>query len=567
MHSPRNALWRSLEDDPEFDVLVIGGGVNGIGTFRDLALQGLRVLLVERNDFASGCSAAPSRMIHGGLRYLENGEFGLVRESLRERDALRRNAAHMVRPLPTLIPIGSIFSGSFNALASFLGHRGKPAPRGALPIKLGLTLYDRISRNALPMPRHRLMGARATRARWPALTPKARLTAVYHDAWISHPERLCIEMIRDMEAAAPDCVALNYVSAAREGDRIRVSCRHSGRAAAVRPRLIVHATGAWIDESMAAFGAAAGGRLVEGTKGSHLILDAPALRDALDGHMAYFENRDGRVCIVFPYLGRVLAGSTDIRVERAERTCCSDEERDYILASLRVVFPEIAIGPDQVLFSYSGIRPLPKSDALFTGRISRDHSVRVVDGRPPQICMIGGKWTTFRAFAEQVTDTALGLLGRVRRRSTLDLAIGGGAGLAPTADPGTQVQPADRPSHLRALYGSGAAAVEAFCRDTGDDRLLDGTLYSRAEIVRMIRQERVCTLSDIVLRRTDLAIRGTISLRLIDELATIFAAEAGLSPPAARAEADAVIEELGRWYGVSREMLARRDAREGRVCG
>ncbi len=564
MSPHRDALWSSVDDDPSFDVVVIGGGVNGIGTFRDLALQGLRVLLVERNDFASGCSAAPSRMIHGGLRYLENGEFGLVRESLRERDALRRNAAHMVRPLPTLIPIGSLLSGTFNSLATFLRHHGKPAPRGALPIKLGLTLYDRISRAAMPMPRHRLLGARATRARWPDLTPAARLSAVYHDAWISYPERLCIEMIRDMETAAPDCVALNYATLVRDGDGLRARCLRNGKEATVRARAMVHATGAWIDESMADFAAASGERLVEGTKGSHLILDAPALHDALDGHMAYFENGDGRVCIAFPYLGRVLAGSTDIRVERAGRTRCSDEERDYILDSVRLVFPGLEVGPGQVLFSYSGIRPLPKSEESFTGRISRDHTVRVVAGQPPQVCMIGGKWTTFRAFAEQTTDAVLGLLGQARQRSTLDLAIGGGAGLAPVDDPGTRFPPDDRASHLLALYGSGAGPVADFCRAAGADPLLDGTHYSRAEIIRMIRHERVCTLSDIVLRRTDLAIRGTLSLRLVDELAELFAQETG---EAARAGADALIDELDRWYGVSREMLARRDTKGSEGCG
>jgi len=254
-------------------------------------------------------------------------------------------------------------------------------------------------------------------------------------------------------------------------------------------------------------------------------------------------------------------------VERAGRTHCSDEERDYILDSVRLVFPGIEVGSGQVLFSYSGTRPLPRSEERFTGRISRDHTVRVVAGQPPQVCMIGGKWTTFRAFAEQVTDTVLGLLGHIRRRSTLDLAIGGGAGLAPVDDPGTRTSPDDRTTHLRALYGSGAESVADFCGAANTDPLLDGTLYSRAEIIRMIRHERVCTLSDIVLRRTDLAIRGTISLRLVDELAEIFAQETGMTGPVARAEADALIDELDRWYGVSREMLARRDTREKEGCG
>lgn len=130
MSAERQIIWDRIAGDGAFDAVVVGGGINGIGVYRDLALQGLKVLLVERNDFCSGCSAAPSRMIHGGLRYLENGEFDLVRESLRERDALLGNAPHLVHPLPTVIPITSYLSGLLNSAASFLKVSGKPSSRG-----------------------------------------------------------------------------------------------------------------------------------------------------------------------------------------------------------------------------------------------------------------------------------------------------------------------------------------------------------------------------------------------------------------------------------------------------
>ena len=147
MAAGRPEFTERIRKDPVFDAVVIGGGVNGIGVYRDLSLQGLRVLLVEKNDFCSGCSAASSRMIHGGLRYLENGEFGLVRESLRERDALLRNAPHLVRPLPTVIPIATFGSGLFNSAATLFGLKGKPSARGVLPVILGLSLYDWVTRN------------------------------------------------------------------------------------------------------------------------------------------------------------------------------------------------------------------------------------------------------------------------------------------------------------------------------------------------------------------------------------------------------------------------------------
>ena len=156
MPMQRNDTLDQIRRDGAFDVVVVGGGINGIGVYRDLALQGLRVLLVERNDFCSGCSAAPSRMIHGGLRYLENGEFDLVWESLRERDALLVNAPHMVRPLPTTIPIATLFSGLLNGAAGFLGLSSRPASRGALPIKIGLMLYDWTTRHRRLMPTHNL---------------------------------------------------------------------------------------------------------------------------------------------------------------------------------------------------------------------------------------------------------------------------------------------------------------------------------------------------------------------------------------------------------------------------
>ncbi|MFT6426316.1 MAG: glycerol-3-phosphate dehydrogenase, partial [Celeribacter sp.] len=317
MISQRRNSFDALSRIENFDVVVVGGGINGIGVFRDLALQGLRVLLVERNDFCSGCSAAPSRMIHGGLRYLENGEFDLVRESLGERDALLKNAPHYVKPLPTTVPIASLFSGTLNAAASFLGPSGKPSRRGALPIKMGLTLYDWVTRKDRALPKHKFRSARLTHDKWPDLTKDLRYSATYYDAWISHPERLGLEAVIDAAAENSDAVALNYAELSPlAGETYSVTDKHSGQIVEITTKVMVNATGAWLDEAISKVSpeTSIDEPLISGTKGSHLILDSPALLQALNGHMIYFENGDGRVCIVFPYLGNVLAGSTDIRV-------------------------------------------------------------------------------------------------------------------------------------------------------------------------------------------------------------------------------------------------------------
>ncbi len=572
MSEQRKQNLRQLRKDSAFDVAVIGGGVNGIGVFRDLALQGLRILLAERNDFCSGCSAAPSRMIHGGLRYLENGEFDLVREALRERDALLLNAPHMVRPLPTVIPVTSIFSGMLNAAVSFFGWQGRPYRRGAIPIKLGLSLYDWMSRNHTNLPGHRFISGRRTHRDWPELTPRAVLSAVYYDAQITHPERLCLEMVRDTKRTAPECVALNYAEMRCEGDGYVVTDRCGAETLTISPKVIVNATGAWLDDTVQLLGDVVNEKMVSGTRGSHLIIDSPELLEALADHLVYFENIDGRVCIVVPYQGMVLAGSTDIPAGKASRVRCEPDELDYILKSLRIVFPNLVVTPDQVVFSFSGIRPLPYSDQDFTGRISRGHHTRRLDGPVPKFCMVGGKWTTFRAFAEQTTDEVLAELGRTRRVSTVALPIGGGTGFPD--DPaelhrrlvdGFRIAP-DQAMHLIDRYGSQAEDIAAFCQSRRDVPLVEGSCYSEAEIVWLLRAEFTETLSDIVLRRTSLAVTGQISLELLDRLGAVVARERNLDDAEISDQKEALIQELAEFHGVARDSLAARDRDRRKEC-
>lgn len=554
--------------DGAFDVIVVGGGINGIGAFRELVLQGLRVLLVERSDFCSGCSAAPSRMIHGGLRYLENGEFSLVKESLAERDYLLATAPHMVRPLPTTVPIVGIVSGLWNSTVGFFGGDGKPSRRGAVPIKLGLSVYDWLTRKRRVMPRHRFRGRVATLSRWPKLNHRIRFSATYHDAWISHPERLGLELIADAEAVSSESVALNYVTLGRGDDgKLQLADGETESRIPVTGKIIVNATGAWLDETRAALGAD-GERLVAGTKGSHLVLDNPALAEALGEHMLYFENADGRICIAFPYLGRVLAGATDIRVEKAARVRCEDDERDYILTSLRWLFPQVPVNVGDIVFSFSGIRPLPRSSHAFTGRISRGHFTRRIDGSPPQICMVGGKWTTFRAFAEQAADQVLQELGAARLRDTHILPIGGGKDFP--ADRQELVQryrdrfdlDEARAAHLVDHYGTGAEPVQAHCADHADDApLVPGSPYTRAEIDYLARHEQVVALSDLALRRTDLAITGQLSPAVIDALAEVVGAALDWSDEKRASERAAIATELADQYGVCLTDAAQHDTR------
>jgi glycerol-3-phosphate dehydrogenase len=570
MPRTREAMLAALKANPKVQLLVVGGGINGISAFRELALQGIDVALVDRGDFCGACSSAPSRMIHGGLRYLENGEIGLVRESLRERDALLRNAPHLVRPLPTTVPIQHRFTGLLNGAFGVLGLRSKPAERGALAVKIGLAVYDQLSRRRRTMPRHVFRGRDETARLWPDLPPSVRFSATYHDAWISFPERLGIELIRDGLDAHPRALAVNHLAATRrDGDRIVLTDALTRTEVAITADVILNATGAWVDETNSALAApdARPDPLVGGTKGSHLILDHPELMRALNGHMIYFENVDGRVCIVFPYLGRVLLGSTDIRVDRPGDVRCEDEEVAYILKSLSYVFPAIPVAPEQTVYRYSGVRPLPRSNASFTGRISRDHFVDEIPGSPPALCLVGGKWTTFRAFGAQAADRALAILGRTRKVSTEDMPIGGGAGF-PADEAGQEglaaglaaefgVSPG-RAAHAVARYGTDAGEVLAFCRD-GQDLPIAGTGYTDAELRYLVRHEHARSHADLLQRRTSLAITGEMSAAVIAATTAILADELGWSPDKAAAEEQAFRALLARDHGLTDGILAERD--------
>ncbi|MFZ5673589.1 MAG: glycerol-3-phosphate dehydrogenase/oxidase [Pseudomonadota bacterium] len=551
------------------DVLVLGAGINGISIFRELALQGVDVVLVDRGDFMSGASAAPSRMIHGGLRYMENGEFGLVRESLRERNALLANAPHYVRPLPTLIPLTDHVSGVVPAIRRFLGGKAEPGKRGSVIVRLGLTLYDLYAGAGRVLPRHHFLDRRALRARWPALRPDAICGAVYHDARITYPERLGIELILDTEAAAPQAFAVNHVGlAARAQDRVVLRDSLTDAEFAVAPRIIVNATGAWIDRTNGAL-AARSPRLIGGTKGSHLVIDNDALKAALGDTMVYYANHDGRVCIVFRHLGHVLAGSTDIRVDTPDNVRCDEAESAYILAALREIFPAIAISEADIIYRFAGVRPLPASATQVNAEISRDHRCEWLaenaGASMPVLNLIGGKWTTFRAFGAEAADAVLARLGLPRRQGTQTLAIGGGRNFP--ADESAWIAraaaasglPPERVARLLERYGTRA---EALC-GTPDATLQALPGYSRREVEWLIENEQVTRLADLVLRRMAVAMTAELSLAGLEELAAIAAAALGWDGQRRASELAGLRSLLARDHGLTAEMLRRRNPEEG----
>ena len=549
--------FASLHDRPNVSVLIVGGGINGIGLFHELALQGIDVLLVDKSDFCAGTSAAATRVIHGGLRYLENTELRLVRESLRERNRLLRNAPHYVKPLPTTIPIFTWTSGILPAIRNLLGWPAPPGNRGALLIKTGLMLYDFLAGRQSPLPRHRFRSRRAALALRPALNPEVVCTATYYDAKITYPERLCLELVLDAEAACPGARALNYVRThSAAGGVVVLRDEVSGETCQVRPRIVVNATGPWIDFTNRGLGRQS--RFIGGTKGSHVVLDHPELVHATGDEMIYFVNRDGRICIFYAVEGKVIAGATDIPEEDPEAVC-DDSEVDYILEAMRLAFPAIRVDPSHVVFRFCGVRPLPRSDALTPGQISRDHSYPVLapgNGVDfPIYSLVGGKWTTYRALAERVSDEILRALRRERVCSSANVPIGGGKGY-PRMPEGTGL-PLDRLATLLERYGTGADRVAAYLQAGPDAPLACLPAYSRREIAFMALHERVVHLDDLILRRTLIALLGQVTGPLLEELAAILSPLLGWSPRDAAAEVERTAQLLEKVHGVMAAALSK----------
>lgn len=546
--------------ETDIDVLIIGAGINGAGLFRDLSVQGVNCLIVDKADFGSGTSAAPSRLIHGGLKYLETGEFGLVAQSTLERNLLLKNAPHCVEPLPTFIPVFSWTRGIWAAIRTLFGSKTAPRSRGAILVKIGLGLYDFFGSRDRVMPRHRLILKGKARREMPHVTPAIVAGGIYYDAKVSRPERLVYELVSDGLAANEKSLGTNFATLVENRDGRVTYRRPDGHEFTIAPKVVVNAAGPWIDHVNAALGSPS--KLIGGTKGSHILLDHPELVESLNGHMIYFEADDGRICLVYGYLGLALVGSTDIPADDPDNVRCEGPETDYFLESVSSLLPSLKFDRSQVVYSYSGIRPLPASDATAPGLISRDHSAPVKEpaaGRPfPIISLVGGKWTTFRGFAEEVADTVLSRLQRSRSQSTRYLAIGGGRDF-PTSESArvnwaTEIADrtgvsVERVDELLRRYGTTAATLLFASSTISDERRLAGAPdYSFREIDWIVRNEMVVHLADVVLRRTTLAIEGRLTLEGLREIAGIAGAALSWDAERIAVEIDDVVTQLDRFH-------------------
>lgn len=486
-----------------FDLLVIGGGINGAGIARDAAIRGLRVALIEKGDFASGTSSKSSKLIHGGIRYLQMGDFRLVRTACRERDLLRRRLApHLVQPLPFLFPV----------------YDGDPV--GLFVLTAGMWLYDLLAafRN---IRRHKMLTKRRTLVAEPQLRKQGlHGAALYYDC-ITDDARLTLETV--LAAEAEGALPANYVELKNfiksDGHIVgaNVGDQFSGQEFPVRARAVVNATGPWadyirrIDDPTAA-------ACLRLTKGVHVVV--PRERVGNNNAVVMHSPRDQRLLFVIPWDAHTIIGTTDTDFAGSPDTAAADEaDIAYLLETANWFFPAARLSPADVVSSYAGLRPLVAAeDASSPSVVSREE--QIFESPAGLLTLAGGKFTTYRSVAEEMVDAVLTRLGETalaRKASPTKVKpLPGGRGADPdrvardvAARDGCGLS-ADQIAHLAWRYGSRTEAVLALA--SSDDELKQSLVVGLpdiwAEAAFAAREEMARTPDDVLVRRTHVALKA-----------------------------------------------------------
>ncbi len=548
-----------VSDALPFDLIVIGAGINGAGIARDAASRGLRVALLEKEDIGAGTSSWSGRLIHGGLRYLEQRDVHLVRESLRERERLFRLAPHLVKPVPLMMPFYS---------------KNKRQP---WMIRAGMIAYDVLSLNKTP-PHHRILSREEAIKRFPGMAREGLSgAAIFYDGQVVWSERLCVETV--LAAHADGAVVRTRAAVDElmtEGGQVHGVCYTDtveGTRHKLRGRIVVNAAGPWVDAVLAGTGKPSK-RLIGGTKGSHLIVDpfpgAPS-------DVVYYESqRDGRLVLIIPWGRRYLIGTTDIRFDEDPGEARADEsEMDYLLTETNRLIPGAKLTPDDVLFTYSGVRPLPYAPEQSEWKIPRGH---IIHDHAPEIrgllSIVGGKLTTYRSLAEETVDKVFRLLGRKPPRCvTQHLPFPGArvADLERFREDFAVTSGLARPIVDRLVDVYGSRAVDVWHVGIDSPELLEpfdeGTGAIGAELVFAFEREFARTLTDALMRRTMVGLSPGLGLGSVERAAGILAQHLGWDASRVADEVEAYRRYVRRFGVPGREEPARDVPSTGRTSG
>jgi glycerol-3-phosphate dehydrogenase len=485
-------------EDAEYDVVIVGGGMAGAGVARDLALRGVSAALVEKGDFASATTSQSSKLIHGGLRYLELFDFSLVRESLRERETLRRLSPHLVRPLPFLVPVY------------------RDSSRSLIKVRIGLRLYDWLAPGR-DRERYRVLPAVDALSLEPALRASdLRGAGYYFDDLLVFPERLCLENV--LAACRMGARAFNYTQVTEivrspKGAITGVRARDllTGRVATLGARIVVNATGPWVDELRAlARVSERGPRILRRTKGIHCLL--PKLTE----RAIYHSTGDDRMIFVIPWREFSLVGATDTDFNGdLDRLHATGDEVNYLLDEVYKVLPDRRVAAREVVYTYAGVRPLSFEMGKRASDVSRAHKV-VAEERGRFLSITGTKLTCFRSLAAELGDQVVRTLGRSAPARSARVAIDGTdeevsrvearAWLDVSGEAAATGLGRETLETLVTTYGRGWSRVIDLAGKvaSGTDPLCPSNPDIVAELHRAVQDEMAVSLQDVLLRRTGL---------------------------------------------------------------
>jgi len=507
-----------------FDLIIIGGGINGTGIALEAALRGLAVILVEKEDIGHATSTWNTRLIHGGLRYLEYLEFGLVRESLRERERLLHNAPHLVQPLTFRVPL---FEHS---------------KRGPLLIKAGMVLYDFLSYDKT-MPNHQMNYLSSTILKENPFLQSEGLhgMATYQDCQLTWPERLCMELALTAKSRGATIMThtelTGLTDATSDTITVRTMDRITGEVQSISGRYLVNAGGPWVDHVLGLVDQKVD-RKMGVTKGSHLVIrrfqNGP--EDAF-----YMEARaDGRPFFLIPWRDYYLVGTTDLFFDGdLDDITVSEAEIEYLLNELTFFFPTHGLTKEDILYTYSGVRPLPyEPEAKKASQVTRRHIIyehTQAHGHQRMLSIIGGKLTTYRNLAEETIDVVQRRLDKpVTESPSRDFPLLGAENVKnwPIYFEQKSRLSANRfrlsldvARHLVHFYGSQADKVTAL---TEDHHELAQQIHPHypdiaAQVIYGIQNEQARSLSDIMLRRTSLGTHAGLGLECLDRVVELAA--------------------------------------------
>jgi len=509
----RSERVQSLEENA-YDMLIVGGGITGAATARDAAMRGFRVACVERADFGSGTSSRSSKLIHGGLRYLEQMKFRLVFEGTHERALLREVAPHLVRPIPFLFPVY---------------EENRRSPR---TVSFGLWLYDTLA-GKRRYGRHKRLSVGDVHAAEPSLrTDRLRGGAIYFDC-MTDDARMCLENV--LSAAEQGATMMNYVSFVRaifnNEDKVCgavVRDETTGNEQTIRCRVIIQCAGPWTDE-VRQRSEKPDSNMIRTTKGIHLVFPHENL--PVKHAVVMMSVNDRRVVFAIPRGRITIVGTTDTDYEGdPTHVRAQSEDVDYLMTTLRYFFPDTFPSSDHIQATYAGLRPLVRDDASSPYDVSREHTVLV--NERGIVTIAGGKYTTYRLMADDGVEAAMGLLNIARKDKpecpTAQAKLPGadGDGFDPNRLHAQLIEmgcPDDVATHRVAVYGVRAPLIGDSC-----ERIMPSLPFTWEELVFGVHHEGVLTPEDFLIRRTNIFYE---------------AADQGLEC------VDSVADRLSTWYG------------------